>query len=127
MPATRKPKVSQAALTILPAPALALLARALRELSAMCKEARSEHTVDPQRKAAETLGYGIKSESNDLNGSWHVIMMDIKQKYLNFRNDLIYKRASSDFGPAQTLSDLHVFGIWHGSEGIANIRVVVLL
>ena len=79
----------------------------------------------------QTLGYGIggylKSESNDLNGSWYVTSKEIKQYYVNFRNGLILKRALSNFGRAHTSSDFHVFGIRDASEGIANHRIVVLL
>ena len=79
----------------------------------------------------QTRGYGIggylKSESNDLNGSWYVTSTKIKQYYVDFRNGLILKRALSHFGRAHTSSDFHVFGIQDVSEGIANHRIVVLL
>ena len=82
-------------------------------------------------KNSQTLGYGIdgylKSKSNDLNGSWYITIKEVKQDYVNFCNDLVLKRASSDFGRAHTSSDFHVFGIRDASEGLANISVVGLL
>jgi hypothetical protein len=73
MPATRKPNVSQATLTIVPALALALLAHCLQELSVRCQEASRVNVLLTLSEMAQTLGYGIddhlKGESNDLNRS----------------------------------------------------------
>jgi len=73
MPETRDPKVSQAALTILPAPALALLAHSLREPSKVYKKVRGVNILLTLSEETQTLGYGIDghliSDRNDLNGS----------------------------------------------------------
>ena len=64
--------MSQATLTIVPAPALALLAHCLRELSTTCKEARGVNVLLTLSETPQALGYGtdgyLKNESDDLNG-----------------------------------------------------------
>ena len=78
MPATRKPRVSQAILTMLPAPALALLAHCLENCQryTRCKEARGVNILLILGEKPQTLGCGIddclKSKGDDLDGSWYV-------------------------------------------------------
>jgi hypothetical protein len=73
MPATRNPKVSLAALTIVPALALAPLAHCLQEQSVMCQETRRVNVLLTLSEKPQTLDYGIddylKSKSNHLNRS----------------------------------------------------------